>query len=586
MDESAKKRQETLEAAGAWIAFYRDNPHRLVSDYLHINLKLFQRILLNMMFFAHHFYYIASRGQGKTFLAAIYCVVRCILYPGTIICIAAGNKRQGALTIAKIEQHLLQDSPELRTEVSAISSKDINAYVTFNNGSVIKAVTPNDNSRGERCHVLIVDEFRMVKLGILNDVLRKFPATPRRPKYLDKLEYADYPLERNSEIFLSSAYFADHWSYSAVQGAASMMLDDSKRFYVCGLPYQVSVGEGLLSLEYVEEQMMDANFDQTMFDMEYGCEWFGGGSNNSFFNINDIGKTRTLQYPMLPQVKIHEVNNPKLLRIAPAEPGEIRILSVDVAVMGSTRHKNDATAIFINAMKATKSGKYTRNIVYLDAVEGMHTADQALLVRKLFDEFSCDWLIIDAKGNGIGIVDALLREINDVDTGEIYPALSCHNNEEIAARCHERGAKKVIWAINASAQFNHECAMLLRDAFRSGTIRLPINEVEAEEMLHSEKWFKGLSDNAQMKAILPYIQTTRLVDELIKLMMEVNGQWVKLRERSGMRKDRYSSLAYNIWVAKQIENEQLRKLGRAPASTGQFKFFTAPQTRGWGLLNG
>ena len=582
--DDANRRQEALDTAGAWIAFYRANPHRLARDYLHINLKLFQKILLNMMFFMHHFYYIASRGQGKTFLAAVYCVVRCILYPGTIICIAAGNRRQGALTIAKIEHHLLQESPELRAEIMAISSKDINAFVTFRNGSVIKAVTPNDNSRGERCHVLIADEFRMVKLGILNDVLRKFPATPRRPKYLDKAEYADYPLERNSEIFLSSAYFADHWSFSAVQGASSMMLDDSKRFYTCGLPYQVSVAEGLLSLEYVEEQMMDANYDETKFNMEMSCEWFGGGSDNSFYNINDIGKTRLLQYPMLPQAKLHDVGNPKQLRIAPKENGEIRILSVDVAVMGSVRHKNDATAIFINAMRPTKSGKYTRNIVYLDAVEGMHTADQALLVRKLFDEFACDWLVIDAKGAGMGIVDALLREINDVDTGEIYPALSCHNNEEIAARCHDRTAKKVIWAINAGAQFNHECAMLLRDAFRSGTIRLPINEVEAEEMFQGEKWFKGLSDSAQIKAILPFIQTTRLVDELINLMMETNGQWVKLRERSGMRKDRYSSLAYNVWVSKQIENEQLRKSGRGPASSGKFNFFTAPQTRGWGLL--
>jgi len=141
-----------------------------------------------------------------------------------------------------------------------------------------------------------------------------------------------------------------------------------------------------------------------------------------------------------------------------------------------------------------------------------------------------------------------------------------------------------VWAINAGAQFNHECAMLLRDAFRSGTIRLPINEVEAEEMLQGEKWFKGLSDSAQIKAILPFIQTTRLVDELIKLILEVNGQWVKLRERSGMRKDRYSSLAYNIWVAKQIENDLLRRSGRGAANSGQFKFFTAPQTRGWGLL--
>ena len=89
---------------------------------------------------------------------------------------------------------------------------------------------------------------------------------------------------------------------------------------------------------------------------------------------------------------------------------------------------------------------------------------------------------------------------------------------------------------------------------------------------------------AQVKAILPFIQTTRLVDELIKLILEVNGQWVKLREHSGMRKDRYSSLAYNIWVSKQIENELLRRSGRGGANNEQFKFFTAPRTRGWGLL--
>ena len=56
----------------------------------------------------------------------------------------------------------------------------------------------------------------------------------------------------------------------------------------------------------------------------------------------DIGKTRLLQYPMLPIAKLHEVGNPKQLRIAPKENGEIRILSVDVAVMGPVRCKCQA----------------------------------------------------------------------------------------------------------------------------------------------------------------------------------------------------------------------------------------------------
>ena len=36
--------------------------------------------------------YIAARGQGKSFLIALYCIVRCILYPGTKIVLASGEK--------------------------------------------------------------------------------------------------------------------------------------------------------------------------------------------------------------------------------------------------------------------------------------------------------------------------------------------------------------------------------------------------------------------------------------------------------------------------------------------------------------
>ena len=63
----------------------------------------------------------------------------------------------------------------------------------------------------------------------------------------------------------------------------------------------------------------------------------------------------------------------------------------------------------------------------------------------------------------------------------------------------------------------------------------------------------------QMQYKLPYIQTTLLVYELINLEYEIKGTNVKITEKSGMRKDRYSSLAYNYWVQCQLEREMLRK---------------------------
>ena len=54
---------------------------------------------------------------------------------------------------------------------------------------------------------------------------------------------------------------------------------------------------------------------------------------------------------------------------------------------------------------------------------------------------------------------------------------------------------------------------------------------------------------------MPYIQTTLLVYELINLEYEIKGVNIKIKEKSGMRKDRYSSLAYNYWVQCQLERD-------------------------------
>lgn len=58
-----EKSKRIMEGVAAWCAFYRSNPHRFVKDYLNINLKLFQKILIYMMMCSNCFMYIASRGQ-------------------------------------------------------------------------------------------------------------------------------------------------------------------------------------------------------------------------------------------------------------------------------------------------------------------------------------------------------------------------------------------------------------------------------------------------------------------------------------------------------------------------------------------
>ncbi|MBR1525565.1 MAG: hypothetical protein IJ640_02780 [Prevotella sp.] len=555
--------QRVMEGAAYWGSYYRYNPDKFAEDYLHLKLKRFQKLLLVMMFWSTTFVLIACRGLGKTFLSAIYCVVRCILYPGTKVCIASGTRGQAINVLEKIMFELKPASPELCAEIDEKQSKvnGTNAQIVFFNTSVIKVVTANDNARGNRCHVLLLDEYRLISKDTIDTVLRKFLTLRRMPRYEELTEEQrklEYSKEKNLTMYLSSAYFKDHWSYTKCIDTLKAMVDPNRRQFVCGFPYQLSISEGLLDPETVADEMAESDFSDIKFSMEMAAEFYGS-ADGAFFDFDSISKNRKIKYPMLPDRISSKIGNSQLVKIPQKQNGEIRILSADIALMSSKKNNNDATAIFVNQLMPTKAGRYSSNIVYADACEGLRTDDQALMVRKLFDEFSCDYIVLDANGIGLGVFDALARDIADPETGEIYPALSCCNNPEMASRCTVQGAAKVIWAIKASAQFNSDCAFLLREGFKSGRIRLLVNEYDADELLDGLRGFSALNPAERMQIKLPYIHTTLLIDELVNLQHEETGGKVKIFEKSGMRKDRYSSLSYNYYVATQLENKLAKR---------------------------
>ena len=57
---------------------------------------------------------------------------------------------------------------------------------------------------------------------------------------------------------------------------------------------------------------------------------------------------------------------------------------------------------------------------------------------------------------------------------------------------------------------------------------------------------------------VPHYQTSFLIDELINLDHDVSNGLIKVKEKSGMRKDRYSSLEYNYYVVDQIRLKKKR----------------------------
>lgn len=558
-----EKVDKAMEGVALWAGYYRWNLHRFAEEYLNIHLKLFQCILIMMMNVSNFFMYLAARGQGKSFLVAVFAVIRCILYPGTIIRIASKTRTQGNEVIEKIINILMPNSANLRMEILEYKLNTSEAYIKFKNTSVVSVVSANDNARHNRGNIVIVDEFRMVPLDIIQSVLRKFLTTPRSPGYLKKKEYA-HLTERNKEIYLSSAWFKSHWSFEKFKTYCANLVNDNKKYFVCGLPYQLSIREGLLDAEAVQDEMEEEDFSEISWSMEMEC-LFWGDSDGSFFAYDDVAKNRRIQQPIYPNAISANLPAAKL-KIPELAPKERRILSADVALLASKKQNNDAASIFINSALPNSQGRYVGNFIYSETHEGLVTQDLALLIRRYFEMFHCTDIALDVKGLGIGVYDCLIRDIYDPDLGITYSPLSCCNDAVFADRCADKSAPKVIWALQATSQFNSDMYIALRDGFKQGRINLLISENDAEETLKTFKGYERLAPEKKLKLKLPYIDTTLLIMELIGLDYEAKGTTVKVHEKSNMRKDRVSSVGYNYYVQCQLERKYTKAKGNSAGS--------------------
>lgn len=568
------KERKIMETVARKAGYYRANPHRFAEECLNIKLKWFQAILLWAMMQYNYFAFIAARGIGKTFMTALFAVIRCILYPGTKVIVVSGTLKQANEVLLKIQDELMPKSAFLRKEIIKCSINTQDSEILFANGSWIRTRPSTDNARGCRANLLICDEFRMISEKVVDLVLRKFLTSPRHPGYLDKPEYK-HLAERNKEIYMSSAYFKSSWAYKKVQGYVLNFFDDTKKFFVCGLPYQLSIREGLLSREQIEDEMSETNFNQTLFDMEMGCMWFGD-DGDSLFKYEDVNHCRRIEHSLLP-LKYYNANNP----VPNVSDNGRRILSVDVALMQTTKKKkNDATAIFINELVQQDNAAYQSNFCYAETLEGKTTDEVGLVVMRYFYRYKCTDLVLDCMGIGLGVADFIAKDQYDPETGKVYKAMVCINDPDMAMRCKVKDPNKVVWSVKASAKFNNEICVLLRNGIQNGKINLLIDETESDDKIEKTfKKFKSLNDAEKALIKNPYVQTTLAVYELIKLEHEVKNGEIKVREQTGMRKDRYSSMAYNYWCACQLE------LGLKPKAENTQsllnKFLIRPAKHAW-----
>lgn len=129
--------------------------------------------------------YIASRGWGKSFLLALYSVIKCAFTPGTKIVIVGAAFRQSKIIFEYMET-IWRTSPILRSIFSGNDDgprRDVDRCTIRLGDSWTIAVPMGDGSkiRGLRAHIIIADEFASISPDIYETVVAGFAAVSASP---------------------------------------------------------------------------------------------------------------------------------------------------------------------------------------------------------------------------------------------------------------------------------------------------------------------------------------------------------------------------------------------------------------------
>lgn len=147
---------------------------------------------------------------------------------------------------------------------------------------------------------------------------------------------------------------------------------------------------------------------------------------------------------------------------------------------------------------------------------------------------------------------------------EHYPSVKEEVRKELR-EVHTRGlnALPVIFPVSASLDLNSQIATAFKISLQKKLWKFLIADGDAEEHLVKTvpEMTKDADDSETYAFLLnPFVQTGLFVSECINLDFKPVGDKVKLVEKSGCFKDRFSAVSYtNFFVSTEFDNWLLKE---------------------------
>ena len=550
----------------AWGTFFRRNMHRFVIDYLKISLYEYQAIAIYMMGISNLICIIASRNDAKSFLVAVYAVARCLLYKGTKFRIGSATEKQAKLIVSeKIIDELCDWSPILRKEIESFSVKSNDIYVKFRNGSKITVFVANENARGLRANAIAREEFRQIKKKVEDSVISPFQ-TPRKPKYMLKDYYKNISIlkEEPVDIYISSSWYDDgNWMWDISKQALDAM-KKHKGGMMLAFDESITLKHDLKTIDQLIKEKKKQ--DPATWQIEF-LNLKVRDSISSYFTYAMLINRQKLRQVFYPRntidIKSGKKNKYSILK----QDGEVRVISCDIAFVAGKQNDNSVYSCIRGIPESItyetennsieiKQG-YRRKYPYIESNQIGDTTKQAIRIRQLFEDFDSDYIVLDCRNGGLQILYTLQKVLYDEEREIEYSPLKCMNNDDYAKLCPDPNAKPCIYAINATQSLNSDIAIAFRKNLLENRIDFLISYNTAkEEILNENKDYVSSTDiEEQVQFEKPFLETQVMISESAELQYEKMPQTgtIKIYEKGGNRKDRYTSCSYGSYFLDQLE---------------------------------
>lgn len=513
------------------------------------------------------FIFFASRGLGKSFLTAVFCCAKCILYPGIQIRCASASVNQAKIIFSKINE-LKEKYPILADEIAKINNQKDYARIMFKNGAVMETVVSGDGGRGQRCQILILDESRLMAKEDVQTNLMPFLTGKRTPPYLSNPKYKNaIDKEHNSILYLTSIGYKDEWSYKDFEQYAEYIANGRDDYSIISLPYQFGIEAKIIGEDYIEKQLLDNQTDMKIFSMEMEVIPYGE-SEHALFAYDILAKARKLRVPMIPITDIEYIKYrgdiTKSMFYTKKEPGELRVVSFDIAVAKGRKNDNSVICVF----RLIENGDYyDKSLSYIEVMNGVNLDNQILRLKQVFYDLECDYVVIDAGGPlGIAAVGVCGQKTFDVVRNVRYPGWKTYNMDiKYDERVSDPNAEPVMYCMQAvnnnKANMQYTMTTISQLEFDRSRLLLLSNEndayIDLDERFNYLKLKTGNGNDREIAniMILPFVNTTKLVDEAIhtKMVKTPSGRFT-FDEGSG-RKDRITSMMYGLYFINILESD-------------------------------